>query len=220
MAFSLRQTALAAGALVALALPAAATAAPKLLVPWQTSGNGTIKNDDFGSVPGLDVLYRGLSGFGDAPEEDRMYVWALWGPVNYVSFTGAPVGSLFLRPDVGSVDGATLYSFELGNFGGAVGPNTQVRVYNGDFTRLLFQQSFATGNFAINVTPQVSSLNGLHLQFSNTPQYIGITNISLEGANTFPQAVPEPQSWVMLVAGFGLAGSALRRRSRRAAARV
>ena len=66
----------------------------------------------------------------------------------------------------------------------------------------------------------MSSLNGLHLQFSNTPQYIGITNITLEGANTFPQAVPEPSSWAMLVAGFGLAGAALRRRERRLTAQA
>lgn len=186
---------------------------PTLLVPWQTSGNGTIKNDDFGSVPGMDVLFRGLSGFGDSAEQDRMYVWGPWGPVNFVSYTAATVGSLFLRPDVGSVDGVTLFSFQLGNFDGIVGPNTQVRVYNGDFTSLLFEQSYATGNFAINVVPQLSSLNGLHLQYSNTPQYIGITNISLQGANIFPSAVPEPESWAMLVVGFGLMGSVLHRRA-------
>jgi hypothetical protein len=196
-------------------------AVPQVLVPWQTSGNGTIKGDDFGSVPNMDILFRGLSGFGNSAEADRMYVWALWGPINYVSYTGAPVGSLFLRPDAGWTDGVTLYSFVLGNYGGAIGPNVDVRIYNGDFSSILFQQSYATGNFPINVSPQVSSLNGLYLQFSNTPEYIGITDITLEAGNIFPQQsgsnVPEPESWALLIAGFGLVGAAMRRRRRVAA---
>jgi hypothetical protein len=191
----------------------AVEAAPVVLVPWQTSGNGTIKTDDFGSVPNLDILYRGFGGFGAAAETDRVYVWALWGPVNYVSYSGADVVSIFLRPDIGWSDGVSLHSFELGSFQGIAGPDSEVRIYSGDFSSLLFNQSYALNSTAVTVSPMVSSLDGLWLQFSNTPAYVGITNITLEAGNVFANPVPEPANWAMMVLGFGAVGAVMRRRS-------
>ena len=53
----------------------------------------------------------------------------------------------------------------------------------------------------------VSYLRG---SFLNGPQDIGLVGSS--AALVTPGAVPEPESWAMLIAGFGLVGAAMRRR--------
>ena len=49
----------------------------------------------------------------------------------------------------------------------------------------------------------------LEIRGANNYQFNHIDDISLQ-----PFAVPEPSTWALMIAGFGLAGSALRRRTR------
>jgi len=190
---------------------ATAQAAPTLVDPWQSSGNGTILNDNFGGVPNLDLLYSGKDDFGAGAATDRMYVWALWGTLYHVALTGVDVADVFIRPDAGWTDGVSLYSFDIGSYFGD--PETsEVRVYNGDYSSLLFQQVYNLGNSPVTISPGLSSLNGLHIQFSGTPGYVAIDNILVEAGEIFTSQVPEPATWAMMIGGLGLAGAALRRR--------
>jgi hypothetical protein len=44
----------------------------------------------------------------------------------------------------------------------------------------------------------------------------GALNLSVTGANSLivPQPVPEPQTWALMIGGFGMIGAMLRRRRR------
>lgn len=192
-----------------------ASAAPVLVDPWQSSGNGTIKNDDFGTVPNMDLLFSGKAGFGAGADADRMYVYALWGTLFHVSYTTAQVGDVFLRPDAGWTEGVSLYSFDLGTYFGHTETN-EVRIYNGDYSALLFQQVVDFAASAITFTPNLSSLNGLHIQFSGTPGYMAIDNIVVEAGQIFAaSAVPVPGALTLL--GLGLIGIGGMRRKKPAA---
>lgn len=62
--------------------------------------------------------------------------------------------------------------------------------------------------------------NGAGINAGNGPLTGGPGGISLIGTVSFDVpngAIPEPQSWVLLIAGFGLVGAAMRRRASAAA---
>ena len=203
----------AAAAFASICVAGPANGAPVIVDPWQSSGNSTIKNDDFGTVPNMDLLFSGTDALGATAATGRMYVYADWGTLYHVSYTNTAVADIFLRPDAGWTQGVSLYSFDLGSYFG--NPETsQVRIYNGDFTSLLFQQSNQLGSAAITVNPNISSINGLHIQFSGTPGYVAIDNISVEAGQAFLTAVPETSTWAMMMLGFAGLGLIARRRKR------
>jgi hypothetical protein len=208
----MRSLAAAIAAVVVSALSfSSANAAAVVVDPWQSSGNGTALGDNFGGVPNMDLLYRGKDGFGASPDTSGMYVWALWDTLYHVAYTNVAVADVFLRPDVGWLDGVSLYSFDIGSYLGAL-ETSEVRVYNGDYSSLLFQHTYNLSSSAVTVSPELSSLNGLHIQFSGTPGYMAIDNITVEAGQIFAATVPEPAAWALMIGGFGLAGAALRRR--------
>ncbi len=56
----------------------------------------------------------------------------------------------------------------------------------------------------------LSLTGGSHtIQFLNSPEWIFVSEVEFFGA-----AVPEPASWALMIAGFGLTGAATRRRAR------
>jgi hypothetical protein len=57
-----------------------------------------------------------------------------------------------------------------------------------------------------------SYLTGGTALFNYGFQFGGDTVIATEGAARVDPGVPEPASWAMLIAGFGLTGAAMRRR--------
>ncbi|WP_293459221.1 PEPxxWA-CTERM sorting domain-containing protein [Phenylobacterium sp.] len=199
-------------ALLLFAAGAPVQAASTLVDPWQSSGNGTILNDNFGTVPNMDLLYGGTDALGSSTPTGRMHVWALWGTLYHVAYTDQAVADIFLRPDAGWSEGVSLYSFDLGSYFGA-SETSEVRVYNGDYSALLFQDVLSLGANPATISPGVSSLDGLHIQFSGTPDYVAIDNIVVEAGQVFDVGgVPEPSTWILAIAGFGLTGAALRRR--------
>lgn len=93
-------------ALLLFAAGAPVQAASTLVDPWQSSGNGTILNDNFGTVPNMDLLYGGTDALGSSTPTGRMYVWALWGTLYHVAYTDQAVADIFLRPDAGWSEGS------------------------------------------------------------------------------------------------------------------
>ena len=201
-----------AAALASAYVVSPANGTPITVDPWQSSGNATIKNDDFGTVPNMDLLFSGSDALGAGAATGRMYVYAVWGTLYHVSDTDRAVADIFLRPDAGWTQGVSLYSFEVGSYFGS--PQTsEVRVYNGDFTSLLFQQSYNLGDSAVTINPNISSIDGLHIQFSGTPGYVAIDNITVEAGQIFTTAIPEPSTWAMMILGFAGIGFMARRRT-------
>jgi hypothetical protein len=84
-------------------------------------------------------------------------------------------------------------------------------VLAGEFARgtgeLLAGETFALAGQARFVQ---LNLTGNH---QSLPQYYGYAPVGLSEVRFAGSAVPEPATWAMMIAGFGLAGAALRRRS-------
>ena len=73
-----------------------------------------------------------------------------------------------------------------------------------------------TGSYC-NWSPVGVTFNGTakSVNFGGAANFVGFDNITL-GAATPGGAVPEPATWAMMLAGFGLTGAALRRRRQQA----
>lgn len=209
---------LAAAAVAFACAVSPAFGSPVTVDPWQSSGNATIKNDDFGTVPNMDLLFSGTDALGADVATGRMYVYAVWGTLFHVSYTDQVVADIFLRPDAGWTQGVSLYSFDLGSYLGS-SQTSEVRVYNGDYTSLLFQRTYDLDSNPVTISPSLSSSNGLHIQFSGTPGYVAIDNIVVEAGQVFAAAVPELSTWAMMILGLaGIGAMAYRRRAQAAVA--
>ena len=89
------------------------------------------------------------------------------------------------------------------------------QVLTGQFARgsgqLLAAETF---NFAGQARYVQLNLNGNHQQY---PQYWGYAPVGLSEVRFEGSAVPEPATWAMMIAGFGLVGGAFRARRLRPA---
>jgi hypothetical protein len=199
-------------ALMSVAWVVSATAAPTTVDPWHSAGNGAVTGGFYGTVPNMDLDFYGKATFGNSPNTDQMRVWALWGTLFHVSYSPVAWADVSLAPDIGWLGGVSLFDFELGSYFGD--PQTsQVKIYNGDYSALLYQDVVSLGASAVTITPNLFSANGMHVQFSGTPGYVAIDNIRVEAGNTVP--APEPTTLVLF--GAGLAGmAAFRRRGTKA----
>ena len=95
-------------------------------------------------------------------------------------------------------------SFVYNNFGGFNG--SSFSAYNG--TTLVSSGALDTNGGYFNTNVAGSDITSLVLSNGNSTAWqVGVTSLSFTAG-----AVPEPQSWAMLIAGFGLVGAAMRRR--------
>jgi hypothetical protein len=199
-----------ATALLLIASLNSTTAAPTTVSPWHSAGNGNPTGGFYGTVPNMYLEFFGKDSFGSSPNTAQMRVWALWGTLFQVSYSPVAWADVTLAPNIGWLGGVSLFDFELGSYFGD--PQTsQVRIYNGDYSSLLYQDVLNLGASAVTITPNLFSPNGMHVQFSGTPGYVAIDNIRVEAGNTVP--APEPSSVVLF--GAGVAGIAAFRRRRR-----
>ncbi len=193
-------------AAVALTVGAAVQAAT--IVPVSAVGSS--------SFPGYDDFYAIDQGAG-ADTSD----WASFGQ-GAGSSLNLDLGAVYALSSVSVTDRVTSGGGNLSYSGGTT-----------DFTTSFSLTVFSDGSFATAVGAPVVftkpvpvgptgvasfldtfalGLTGRYIQYtvlaagvSNNP---GLSNISFEGT-----AVPEPQTWLLLVAGFGLVGVASRRRT-------
>lgn len=173
-------------------------------------GDGALLDQAYGDAVGVDVQTRyDSTGAADGPNALRF-----WGP-SYSDLTNVAWGtpsangaSIFLAAVGGS--SITLNSFSLGAW-----PNTDrgtsYSIFDG-----LGNTLFSSGPLTIDGTISslfnvgLTSSTGLGIKFGPDSFNVGIDNIDFSVAGI--GAVPEPASWALMIAGFGLVGSAMRRR--------
>jgi hypothetical protein len=86
-----------------------------------------------------------------------------------------------------------------------------------------FSYDFGAGDLLTGTySGQASFSNGVvtgteNLVVTGGTGFVGVFNGTVNGRINVPGAVPEPATWAMMIAGFGLAGSAARRRRLQAA---
>jgi hypothetical protein len=109
-----------------------------------------------------------------------------------LQFPNAEAGRFIVQ-----IDGVTQKQFDLGSqIAGTIRGS------------ILFDDTVAAGSHTLSIFVERPFLG----TFATPQQYL--TNISLDEGRT---GVPEPASWALMIAGFGLAGARLRRRARVAA---
>ena len=177
--------------------------------------NNEVIDDGYGDIAGqLDVIYdRDITVGG----ENRLR-W--YGP-NYSDLTGVAYGGvdnttgpaeIFLKPLAGYE--VTLLGFDLGAWPLQT-HNTQVTILTGGGAVLL-----PTTPMTINGTTHTSlsynftSADGIRIQWGPDAYDVGLDNLEFTlSAVSSPGGVPEPASWALMIAGFGMAGAMIRRRS-------
>ena len=165
----------------------------------------------YGDSADLDVTYQARNDFGDASIFVTSMFW--WGSgfgdlqgVGYVSRV-AEIRLELLKPG----KQIRLNSFDMARFTGTA--ETDLRVYDLGWNLLWSAEGqFAPGGQSLSYAPGVLSTSGLVIQHGPQAANRGLDNISFTISNAAP-AIPEPASWAMLLAGFGLTGALARRRA-------
>lgn len=217
-----------AAAFIGILLPVSASAATYVLDFSASGGNcpGVCTNSEpffqsMGDVAGVvDVSHRSLTGIGNSPvKENFLKFYATeYGDLNGIAFGGIIRQAEPSVPEItfralGS-EGITLHGLEAGGWRGS--HIIEFRVYDLAYN-LLFSSGAVTapqsGHIDVSLG-DIYSHTGLILQFGPTGLNTGIDNVRFSVANV-SGAVPEPASWMMVIAGFGLVGGMMRRNLRR-----
>ena len=93
----------------------------------------------------------------------------------------------------GDLSGVTTFYAGAADAFGAIGADYAPRWASTNFSKLVFNVSAGTYTFNVTDLAPVGGVNGLDVRLDTA-------------------AVPEPATWALMIAGFGLAGAALRRR--------
>ena len=170
-------------------------------------GDGSYISQAHGDVTGLlDVTYTDVNNA-------RSLVW--WG-TQYnnlfgVAWSSGSDGDSSARIELMPLNGqvVTLSSFDLGAYAFTT-RGTNLTITDSLSGATLFSYAGPVGNGAVSATsfaPNVSSANGLRINWQNSAYNVGIDNITYSVS-----AVPEPASLALMLAGAGLVGAAARRR--------
>jgi hypothetical protein len=173
--------------------------------------NGSAVLADFGSTANVAVSYVNRSTRGDgAIRSNFLLYWSGSYSGSNAAYANNSVGEVvFTLARPGTL---TLRSVDFGGWPNAA-RTIQYAVYSLDFASTLVDRSLETNPAALTtVNFNLASTTGLRFQFGPDGFNGGIQNVSFSfvPANG---AIPEPASWAMLIAGFGLVGAAARRRA-------
>jgi hypothetical protein len=192
-----------------LALASGAVAAQSYEIRYQDAytTNYQIIASDYGSIAGvIDLL-------NTTPGGTNLLFWTDSYSGRPAAFSGdSSIGLITLTPAAGLT--VTLDSFFLGGW-----PNTDRNIsYSIDDLAtpgldISVNAAFVAGSTGLLVTPALTSAAGLRISFGPDGFNGGINNLAFSVA-----AVPEPESYLMLLAGLGLVGAIARHRRQSRAA--
>ncbi|MBU1375917.1 MAG: PEPxxWA-CTERM sorting domain-containing protein [Alphaproteobacteria bacterium] len=176
--------------------------------------NNEVIDDSYGDIAGqLDVVYdRDVTVGG----ENRLRAYGSF----YSDLTGVAYGGegnttgpaeIFLQPLSGFQ--VTLLGFDLGAWPNQT-RNSQVTILNGAGQVLSPSTALTVdGQVHSHLSYNFTSADGIRIQWGPDNYDVGIDNVEFALSAVGPAGVPEPASWALMIAGFGMAGVALRRRS-------
>ena len=154
---------------------------------WQISTNTVTYNN----------LYFWHSGYGDLSK------------VAYSVTSSDQFAEITLVPEPGWA--IRLNSFDLAGYPVSDHPNSQVRILDGTSNTILLDYSPVTilgsGGTHSTFTPNLTFAGPLSIRFGYNDWNVGIDNINFDQVT----AVPEPETYAMLLAGLGLVGFMARR---------
>jgi hypothetical protein len=163
----------------------------------------------YGDTAFMDVSYATLSDFGNSSVFGAyaQYWDFAYGDLTDVANSDFVAATSILQIKFAALNGASL---KLNSFDAAGWPNTSynstVKFYDLGYNLLDSFDFVAPGTGHYTFSSPRTFVGGFILQIGPDGYNVGIDNIDITSA------VPEPASWAMLIAGFGLAGAAMRRR--------
>lgn len=168
-----------------------------------------------GTVGGVGVRYDGPLQFVQLGTGHTDF----WNPTGYTqNLVNRPVGTDLIALDVGGTKTITFARPVKDVFMALTSWNGVNVTFDRPFT--VFSKGpgfFGNGDFLVNGTSTgffgFGEVHGV-LKFAGTVTSLSFTDTfdSWHGFTVGVGAVPEPQSWAMLIAGFGLVGATMRRR--------
>jgi hypothetical protein len=192
--------------LIAAALAVTAFAAPASAI--------TLTFDDMGAYTDIGAGYNGFDFNNFYTLDTTQYQPS--GYVNDVISANNIVYNAFGSD--ASISAATPFEMTSAWLAGAWNDGLTVRVtgyldsalqYSQDFTVNTSGPSLVTFNHASVNNVVFSSFGGQSGPYEGGGNHFAMDNLTLNGGG----AVPEPASWALIVAGFGMIGGAMRRRS-------
>ena len=200
---------------LAAAALAVATSASATLITFDADScftpvcsNGDYLNTAFADVGGIDFYTYSAAGPGDTALVEPYTRW--WGS-GYGDLDGVTYGGIDSQSGVANLILSAAPRFRLNGFSaasfGGVERTTEFRIYDGGFNLI-----YSTGPVTIpasghrDFVVDVVRPFALILQWGPDANGVAVDNLD------YTADVPEPASWAMMIGGFGLVGSAMRRR--------
>ena len=210
---------------IAAAFAIATLAAPATAANLITNGDFGAGNSGFGSgytyvSPGYGVLFpEGLYTVDTNPQTSHPYFYSFGdhttGESNFMIVNGAGTPNTDVWSQTVAVTAGRTY--KLSAFLSSVYPSSPALldffVTPGNGNRQLVFASTAPGSAAVWVGHNgnfTATSNSITLSIVNQNTVLGGNDFGIDDISL--NAVPEPTSWAMLIAGFGLVGIAARRR--------
>jgi hypothetical protein len=185
-----------------------------------TCTDGSVFSQTYGDQPGLDISYRSMNAPGGSTVgyQGLQYWNANYGDLNGVVWGGTSATTgvpeiTFALTGSGTI---RLNSLDYAGWPNASRP-TSFRIYDLSYN-LLFNSGtvLAPGTGHSTIAFNTGNTSGLRLQWGPDGFNGGIDNLSFS-LNEPLGAVPEPATWLMMIAGFGLVGAGMRRRATKVA---
>lgn len=219
-----------AGAAVLLAASAQATVltfdlSPDLPdygdIPGSYGDNVNASSDAVGSyltgngyTPNVTTEYRTWEISSNTVAYNNLDLWhSNYGDLRNVAFSvvnGGHFAEITLVPEPGWA--VRLNSFDMGGYSVSDHPGSQVRILDGTSNTILVDYSPVTilgaGGTHSTFTPGLTHNGPISIRFGYNDWNVGIDNINFDQVT----AVPEPETYAMLLAGLGLIGFMARRR--------
>lgn len=205
----------------AIALAAAATPASAVLINFDTSPSGAVADGTLitNQYASLGVTFSAILGGNSAlAPVATMYAAGPAGPNYAGNFLGNAANAAPGNPRYDIVrlvfnGTASGLSLSLNNFS-MVGTTT-FNAYNSAGTLIETFTTSANSGWAIRTLSSsgIARLDLLNNIYNESPQFFGIDQLNFTLTPTATPGVPEPSSWALMIAGFGLLGGAMRRRS-------
>lgn len=190
----------------------------------QMAGLSTMQAARLSALVGASVADAGITTW------QTKYAYDVWRPITAINnctiatcgVDGEPGWTPFLStPNFPSYTSghSTFSGAGAGALGRFFGGDDQAFCVSPDPLVPLTQRCFSSFSSAAFEAGDSRIYGGIHYEFDNGQavttglkigRYVGANNFGLAGG-----AVPEPSSWAMLIAGFGLTGAAMRRTRRR-----
>ena len=171
--------------------------------------NSTAISQSYGDSARVNVTYASRSGIGNtASNGGSVNYWGgQYSDLAQVAWSGFDSSSVTeIRFDVTPGSTFKLNAFSIGSYLN-VSREVEVALFDLDYN-LISSGSAVLTSVASTFGGTLITTTGYILQIGPDGYNGGVSDVSFTTAN----AVPEPTSWAMLIAGFGLVGATLRRR--------